>query len=433
MFIAVIYSAVFFPVSIAPGLGVCVVAVLLLTTLFSDRAFLASISLLIVVVSASYALEVSTFSISICEADVSVLGCRVLRDPSFLPSRSSSFPVAALWVGDGQGRLASAKGSIHVISPSTELYAWDEALLYGRIVDDGLFVADGVFLSSPSAFRSLRKNLSALVAGRLSSLSDGTSELALRLLLAYGYDGAFAISDMARKKGVSHVLALSGMHLEIVASAAGSMLFFVGDRKRKDMLLIVPLFLFSFLSAFGPSLLRAFISRALRSLFPSSGWELNLSCTFALHAVLSPCSLFSAGSVLSYLSIAAMHSAIRTHGECRPVRSVAITASCLAATMPYSFVTFGSYSLLAFVFSPVMSFLVRIFLGYLTIFLFLPLPGTVLEILYSLIRLVLSADIEDIPLGFAESYAVLLLVLATCHLATSKKIENAISSHLCGT
>ncbi len=117
------------------------------------------------------------------------------------------------------------------------------------------------------------------------------------------------VTEAFRKSGLSHILALSGMHLSMFSGIA----MFIGKKiKRKKLSFIirtVAVILFVWFAGFSPSLLRAFICNCLLILSSLADNEnpdmLSILCfSFLLQTVITPESLFNIGFILSYAALA---------------------------------------------------------------------------------------------------------------------------------
>ena len=116
------------------------------------------------------------------------------------------------------------------------------------------------------------------------------------------------ISNAFSKAGLSHILALSGMHLSLFSSLA----MFIGKKaKRKKIEFIIRIFsliFFVWFAGFSPSLLRAFLCTSLiifSSLIDDKKPDMIfiLSLSFVLQVLISPADLSSIAFILSYAAL----------------------------------------------------------------------------------------------------------------------------------
>ena len=112
-----------------------------------------------------------------------------------------------------------------------------------------------------------------------------------------------------KNAGLSHILALSGMHLSLISGIA----VFLGDRLKNIKLTLILRFiiliLFVWFTGFSPSLCRAFICNLLLLIAVISDVKspdmFNILCvSFLLQAVLFPADIMNTGFILSYAALA---------------------------------------------------------------------------------------------------------------------------------
>ena len=111
-----------------------------------------------------------------------------------------------------------------------------------------------------------------------------------------------------RRAGVSHVLAISGMHLAILVSILNSILLFFGTRKRTRSILVIAFaFFYMALTGFSLSTVRAFImvSFVYLAYLLESQNDTVTSLFFALFAILlvSPTAVWDIGLWMSFLAV----------------------------------------------------------------------------------------------------------------------------------
>ena len=118
-----------------------------------------------------------------------------------------------------------------------------------------------------------------------------------------------AVSDAFRDAGLSHILALSGMHLGLFGAIAN----FFGKRARGrnfgDALQLGAVIFFVWFAGLSPSLFRAFLAALI--LYLNSLFRMNrpdslslLGVCFILHSLLFPAHIHDAAFMLSYSSLA---------------------------------------------------------------------------------------------------------------------------------
>lgn len=197
-----------------------------------------------------------------------------------------------------------------------------------------------------------------------------------------------ATSDAFRRAGLSHILALSGMHLSMFSAIA---IFFgnrAGIRKLTFVLRISALFAFVWFAGFSPSLVRAFICALLTIAASIAGAKkpdmLSILCfSFLLQSAVCPQDIHNAAFILSYGALAGilLTSSLfnRFYTKFCPRQ---LTASLSAAsgaqtfTAPISLKIFGSFSPIGIVSATLVSPFITVFIysGLLLILLSLVFP-----------------------------------------------------------
>lgn len=218
------------------------------------------------------------------------------------------------------------------------------------------------------------------------------------------------LQDNFRKAGLSHVLALSGMHLSILMGIA---VFFGKKMKIYKLMLVfqfISITVFVWFAGFSPSLLRAFICsivllfEEITSVRKSSMIEV-LSFSFLVQAVLRPDDLFTLGFILSYGALIGIllfgNFFRRFYTRFTPkmlAQSLSASTGAQACTVPVSLKYFGAVSPIGIISTVFVSPLISIFIysGLVFIILCLLIPGLTglcgifLNLLYNLIVILVS-------------------------------------------
>ena len=289
---------------------------------------------------------------------------------------------------DEDGNLFSAEGSIYVIASASDLAFGDSAVLFGTL-DGDVFYAHSISRGERGWIGKMRSHVIEWIKDRLSPFSDA-GEFASLLLLGTGRDGAFPLMDNARKAGLSHVIALSGMHLSILAMMISWPLERIFGQRGGKAAVFVVLFLFTFLAGFRPSLLRALLFRFLLSL----GFSIEQSFTLSLAAllILAPWSAVDLGAAYSFLSLGGIFLMSRTlnRAVCSlfplPVSlsgSIAASTAALLFSIPLTISVFGEYQLGAIITSYPFGLLIILYMWTAIITIALPPAAIVLQILYT--------------------------------------------------
>lgn len=241
-----------------------------------------------------------------------------------------------------------------------------------------------------------------------------------RLLFAWGESGGLLLALLCGAKeytstdvsaafknaGLSHILALSGMHLSMFSSIA----LFIGSKTgRKKMtfaIRCIALILFVWFAGFSPSLKRAFIC-AMLILFASVAsveqpdMLLILCFSFILQCTLSPEDITNAGFMLSYGALAGIlvlnKSIFKLLTKFLPgyfASSLSASTGANVFTAPISIKLFGSFSPIGIIATTFVSPLITVFiyagLALIVICLICPVfsnaSGIFMNILYTIIK-----------------------------------------------
>ena len=146
--------------------------------------------------------------------------------------------------------------------------------------------------------------------------------------------------------GVSHVLALSGMHLGLLIGLLNLLIFrfFLYEQRRWIMLSVIPvLWIFTFVAGMPPSLVRASVMATFFQLGFALGRQKVLPNMLALAAIImltwNPLQLQNVGFQLSFLSMIGVAVVARPQHWVKA--SIAITIACTLFTAPIVAYHFG--------------------------------------------------------------------------------------------
>ena len=161
-----------------------------------------------------------------------------------------------------------------------------------------------VHTSRPS---TLRNSVRAALTAPLNKFPKPTAQLLKALLLGERGQLSSATRSYFRRAGVTHLLALSGMHLAIIVSLIGALLRPFFNRRVTIALLAVCTVLYLWLIGSNPSLERATIMFVLWSLLKLSGRETNalniIALAFLLLVVLHPRAVTEISFQLSFAAL----------------------------------------------------------------------------------------------------------------------------------
>lgn len=229
------------------------------------------------------------------------------------------------FVGEKETR-ASASGHITVLVPSKVAESMFPGKLYNSAVylDVGENIAlegksrDGIFFAESVKTLGYQGAFGALNAFRASC------RLSLRRLL-YSWKEAGGLllalvsgcreylpqrtASSFRSAGISHILALSGMHLVFISGNLALIFYSAFGKKYKLVALLASEILFVWFAGISPSLFRALLCSVFSIMsafcYKKINHRLNfLSFAFLLHAIIFPNHVFEVSFMLSYAACA---------------------------------------------------------------------------------------------------------------------------------
>jgi competence protein ComEC len=369
------------------------------------------------ILGAAVASRIPAVHLGLPTEQVSALEGSLLEDPRSL-SGGNGMAAVQLSRTFARNVRASAGGKVTVIFPEGRLEDLKEfgrkstVYLEGRFLapsgpGPGLFRAAGVHVVSPAPpleqFRTgLRRNLVARLS-RPSNKTWGSLSLALLLGIRDNLDSGFASSY--RDAGVSHVLALSGMHLAVF-SALIALLFkpLLGPKGAAvaGALLIIT---YVFLVGSQPSLDRAAIMYLLGALAIFGSFARNpsslLNLAFLIQIIRQPESGIAISFVLSYLALwGILHTGLEIGELFRgrvPQALLQPLAASLGAFIATASVSAASFAVLkpagivsGLLIVPITTFFMILSIGYVALDLALPFLARPLGMLLSLLYGVLE-------------------------------------------
>lgn len=386
-------------------------------------------------VSFSSSLSVSLVSYGFPSSSVKAIYGRVVQDSAQKTGRMSGYRLSLSAAEDGKGSVTTARGSIYVLSEQSDLFSGDEVRVSGYVSGD-IFIGTTMLLHRPWS-ADARRAMILWVRDRLRSGNAG--ELSMRLLLGAGEDGVYGLAEDARLSGLSHVLALSGMHLTILASVLSLPLSLLPWKRGRRVVIDSFLLFFSFLSGWRPSLVRAFIFRLLLER------RIRLDEAFALSAL----ALFSAfpeavvdlGAEYSFISLGAIFllsvpfdRGIRSILPIPPSLSASAAASlsALLFSIPLTLSVFGAYQLGAIITSLPVTLMISLYMGLSLAVLAIPPLLPILDLPYAILQWLFSASASFPMLSGWTGYAVLVvssIVLLSSGLLSSRHVEPELQQH----
>ena len=258
------------------------------------------------------------------------------------------------------------------------------------------------FSSSVRKFRALCR----LQFKRLMFAWGNAGGLLLALLSGSREYTEKSLSDAFRESGLSHILALSGMHLALFGSIARFFARKASGRNLGDAIQLLAVTFFVFFAGMSPSLFRAFLAALI--LYLNSLLRMNrpdgislLSLCFIIHALIFPGHIRDAAFMLSYSSLGGIMLFSHFFRKIWPLflphkirLSLSDSSAAQASTAPVSLLLFGKIAPQGIIASLFVSPLVFLFLyfGLFGVIICLILPflsgpiSVIMNILYNFIK-----------------------------------------------
>lgn len=319
-------------------------------------------------------------------------------------------------VATQEGHTAEARGVVSALLKSDELLVSGTSItMQGRLAEtEDLFLCSSFQVRSLTALgmkrRAALSYLSWLLQKRIAD--ESARSLAQMLLLGQSSEASFALKDASLGAGCAHLLALSGMHLQIfllMSSWLCSLLF--GPFWGKRFGFLIPC-AYVVLVGPKPSLVRALLMH-LFTFFPVSQ-ELrplySLLLAYAVQLWLFWYAVTSFAFLFSYAAITLL-----ILGTALPSFPLKTTALAILGTAPASIVLTGTWNLAGLIFSYPAGLLIHLLM--LLSLACLPFGGVPVFLLTQCTHLLenLLALATDLPLVFScRAYVLYLLVLLTC-------------------
>ena len=259
-----------------------------------------------------------TSSFGLPEDRITALEGTLLYDSSFSSSGKGLVRISVSRCRDNCGTWTTARGIVPALgSERAVVTSGLEVRLEGEFSGQ-LFVYESLRVTKRSWVNDLREHLIEAIERRLFGESlleesvleessfrgekepDGPALLSSLLLLGRSEDYDFPLREAALDCGCAHVLALSGMHLSVLASLC-SLVF--GKRKFGKALAVLVIGVFVFVAGPRPSLVRSAIMFFLGKRFRVKE---RLVLAFFIQALLLPFSMLDIGCCYGYVSVFAI-------------------------------------------------------------------------------------------------------------------------------
>ena len=204
-----------------------------------------------------------------------------------------------------------------------------------------------------SSLRARSEALRMRLVRRMQSGPLRHAGVAEALTLGWRADIDPATQDLYRSAGIAHLLAVSGLHVGLIAAIVGALLFWTGNERRgrtvRGVAQMLAVWLFTLVTGLAPSAIRAALMFSLfivANISERRTPKFNLLAATAIATLVAkPLLLFDVGWQMSYSAIAGIL-------LCRPLiaafrnkvwQASMVSIAATAATLPVSLATFHRF------------------------------------------------------------------------------------------
>lgn len=255
-----------------------------------------------------------------------------------------------------RGDFGSASGLVTVFGNRKEIISFGTVVRFQGHFSDSVFVYDQIQVMGRSRINAIREYLISRLEYRMAFSESDSSTLSTLLLFGRSDYAPNPIRELAQNCGCSHVLALSGMHLGILASISKRLF---GNRWLGKTASAITVALFVFLAGPRPSLVRAALSFALGFL----DIRFRLFAVFLIQMILFPASMTELGCCYGYAAVFAIvflspivkAVLFQLFGKASELFSATISVMVFSA--PIQMVFTGKWHMSAIIASPIAAFL----------------------------------------------------------------------------
>ena len=224
---------------------------------------------------------------------------RVIYDSSITAKGNHMMKIMLSGCTTLAGDRASASGIVTVIGSQEQIISFATVVNLKGHFSEGLFIYDDINVLGRGLINSIREYLITNLQYRLAFDSDDASVLSTLLLFGRSDYAQSGIRSLAQNCGCSHILALSGMHLGIIATLSTRVF---GKKVFGKAVSFILVFLFVFIAGPRPSLLRAALAFYLSS-FQIDG---RIFAVFLIQMILFPFSMVELGCCYGYVAVFAI-------------------------------------------------------------------------------------------------------------------------------
>lgn len=315
------------------------------------------------------------------------------------------------------GKLYSTIGESIFVEEGSILNVQIEQL--NKKTDESFFIVKKAEFLGWKNFLSKIRGFFRLQFKRLMYMWGNAGGLLLALLSSSKEYTSFEFSNAFRLAGLSHILALSGMHVSIFSTLTDKSFFKILGKNKTNFLSLIIVLLFVWFAGIAPSLTRAMISTIIIFITAKLNLKLKiidvLCLSFLIQLSLYPQDSSSISFILSYL---ALFGILTVGTYIKPFltnflgttlsSSLSSSIGAVLVTIPVCAVIWGYITPIGIISTIFISPLVTFFLifGLISVIICLIFPfftyplGTILQIVYYLIDNVATLFAKVPPINF---------------------------------
>lgn len=225
---------------------------------------------------------------------------RVVYDSSYSKNGNHIMTVYITRAENSYGNIVDARGLVTCISKTQTIITCGEKVHLMGELSDSLFICSDIEVSSKGYLNHLRQFLIQTIEKRLLGKNPLNGDyLSAALLLGRAENSNLSVKGYAQESGCLHVLALSGMHLNVIALICQKLF---GKKRIGRFLSCFAVTLFVFIAGPRPSLIRALLMFYFTSLKAGP----RLVAAFLIQLILFPLTMMNIGSAYGYAAVFAL-------------------------------------------------------------------------------------------------------------------------------
>jgi len=240
------------------------------------------------------------------------------------------------------------------------------------------------------------------------------------VLLIFGYDDQLDSNmlEMYRDLGISHLIAISGMHISLFSLLLLKLLKWIKNKWVQYCIVIVILWIYAFLVGFTASVLRAVISFTCISVFNLINKKVNsiwiLLCTAFLFLLYNPFYLYSVGFLFSFVVTFFLLISNKMLGKYKSyiIKILIISLIAFFAGIPIVSRTFYETNLLGPIINiPFVPFISFVVFPLALITYFIPVMEPLFQVVIAFLELLVQISNDYLVISFIVPYMEIYMII----------------------